>query len=650
VAGGLGPRALTPPWLWLCLAAITLLAALVRYWQLETLPFGYWYDEAHKSFVAYQIAHGEQFPLYVTDNQGIEAGYFWLLAAWFRLFGASFFGSRALSALIGVATVPLTFFAVRELYGRQRYAGALSLAAAAWLAVLLWHVHWSRLGLETISVPFFAAALVALLAYACRRSSPWLFAAAGAVLGLSQYTNPGARVLPLLALALWLLLAPGPWRRRLLLGAVLFGAALLVYAPLGLYFIRHPEWFLNRLGFTSAGARAGGLPFLLGSALRTAASLNFRGDVLPRHNLSLRPAFDPVSSVLMVLGLAAMLRRGNAGVHRAHLALLAAIAITLLPGMLSDGAPAFGRTVTATPLLVALPALGAVALCRWLGGRRAGIAVSAAAFLAAAGLNLTDYFNRYPRQPGLFDAFEAGQWQLLSAASAAPAGYLVAAESNLAHPALRLAQRLSPDHLRLINGQSCWAAPLETAAPTTLAVLDDWLPQAQVAFPQVPARAVLHEPEVYPYGWLLSLPAGTRGAQAGLPALARFGDSIELLSVSVGPGPYAAGSVVDLTLAWHALAPVPQSFTRFAHLASAGSPWLAGADAEPCQGWYPTTAWRPGDLVEERFTLALPADLPAGRYTLVAGLYAAATGERLPVAEGAVFDADRVRIGALIVE
>ncbi|MBI2976783.1 MAG: hypothetical protein HYY33_07510, partial [Chloroflexi bacterium] len=71
----------------LILTAVTLLAAVVRYSLLATLPPGYWFDEAHKSLVALQILRGERFPIYVTDFQGLEAGYFWLLAAWYRLWG-----------------------------------------------------------------------------------------------------------------------------------------------------------------------------------------------------------------------------------------------------------------------------------------------------------------------------------------------------------------------------------------------------------------------------------------------------------------------------------------------------------------------------------------------------------------------------------
>jgi hypothetical protein len=46
--------------------------------------------------------------------------------------------------------------------------------------------------------------------------------------------------------------------------------------------------------------------------------------------------------------------------------------------------------------------------------------------------------------------------------------------------------------------------------------------------------------------------------------------------------------------------------------------------------WRPTGDWQPGELLRSQHTLRLPATLLAGRYSLVAGLFDPATGERLP--------------------
>ena len=194
------------------LVGVVVIAAVVRLWNINQLPPGFWYDEANKSVVALQIARGQRFPIYVTDYQG-EAGYFWLLAAWFRVFGASFYGTRYVAAVLGTATIPLTYWAVSTHYRSQPNSRWLGLAAAGWLSFLLWHVLFSRLGLEIIAVPMFAIAMLGLMAKAWQRQKAWIFALAGAVLGLSLNINPAARVLPLQALLLPVLLlvrAPFP--------------------------------------------------------------------------------------------------------------------------------------------------------------------------------------------------------------------------------------------------------------------------------------------------------------------------------------------------------------------------------------------------------------------------------------------------------
>jgi hypothetical protein len=58
-------------------------------------------------------------------------------------------------------------------------------------------------------------------------------------------------------------------------------------------------------------------------------------------------------------------------------------------------------------------------------------------------------------------------------------------------------------------------------------------------------------------------------------------------------------------------------------------------DSIPGQGDYPTTGWAVGEVVADRYTVALQADAPPGDYVLEIGLYDATTGERLPVLDAA---------------
>ncbi len=644
------PRRATPS-LWLALAAVTLLAAGVRFWQLSALPPGYWYDEAHKSLVALEIARGEQAPVYVTDYQGLEAGFFWLLAGWFRLVGPSFFGARVLSATLGTLTIPLTFWTIQELYRTLPQARLLALLAAAWLSFLLWHVHWSRTGYETILVPMFAVALLGAMAWAWQRRTPAAFALAGVVLGLSQYTNPAARLLLVQALVTFFMLGRGNRRERLTFGAVFGAAALVVYLPLGLFFWRNPEWFVNRITFTSTGARAGGLPALLSNAAKTLWSINVRGDVMTRHNLSLRPALDPIASLCMAAAVPALWAwRAH---WRPHAALLTALGLSLVPMVFSDGAPGFGRTLGASPFIATLPALGLVYVMTKVPRPAWATALAVGCVALSAAFNVYDYFGRYPRQPGLFDAFEVGQWTLIDRtmlASQNGIGYLILNDAGLAHPGTRLARRLATGDLRALNGLSCLAYPAHATQATTIGVLAEWAPLVQAQFPTVPSDVVLHEPEVYPYAYLFHIAPGTASVAAGTPEVARLGENAALLAASLPSTAVAPGDTVSVALRWRALAPSAIPLNVFLHVGQPLAPPIAGADGEPCGGWYGLNQWHPNEIIEHQLSLTLPADIAPGTYPVFVGLYDWVTGQRLSVEQPGGLEPDQVLVGSLVVQ
>lgn len=634
------------------LLAATALAAGLRFWQLDSLPPGHWYDEAHKSLIAVYILRGQQAPVYITDGGSIEAGYSWLLAGWFALVGPTELGSRAFSALLGVLAVPLTFWGARVVYRDHPHANGIALVAAFGLAGLFWHIHWSRRGDEISLTPIASTLLLALLVLAWRRRAAWLFALAGAVLGLSQYIAPASRVLPLEALLVFFLFAERRLRPVLAFGLIFLAAALLAYAPLGLFFLENPDRFLWRLQTASDEARAGGLLFYLENALKVALMFNVAGDEMLRHNLPYRPALDVIGSAWMWLGLWAMTRQRE---HwRAHLAVLGALGVNVLTTVLSDGAPGFGRSLGAAPLLMMLLGVGV----RWAWARigqrpwaRTAIALS---LVASTGLTVYDYFWRYPQQPGLFDTFEIGLATLTRAATRAAqsggAGYLVLDRPSRAHPATRLAEALNPVGFRVVPAESgCVVYPAQTGTPTAIASLTNWLAPYQAQFPQATQTDVLHEPEVYPYGAILNIPVGQASTSGSAPALATLGDSFELLSLEVAVPSARPGETAALRLRWRARAETTTGYTVFVHLADSAQPFYAGADSEPCQAEYPTDRWQAGEIIEHDLALTLPAGLAPGRYDLLAGLYEWTTGARLPVTQAGATEPDRARAATVLI-
>lgn len=628
-------------WNWRALAGLALAmltAAGLRFWALDTLPPGHWYDEAHKSIIAVYILRGQQLPVYITDFGGIEAGFSWLLAGWYALFGPATQGGRALSALLGVLAVPLTGLAAWAVYPAHPQRTTLALAAAFALAGLFYHVLWSRSGYELVLVSVASAALLAVCAWAGRRRTAAAWALAGVLLGLSQYIAPAARVLPLQAVWVLALFASAPEGGRprrgwLALGAALAGAALAVYAPLGGFFWEHPERFFGRLQTASAEARAGGLAFLLDNVLKVALMFNFRGDALLRHNLSGRPMLDALASLWLWAGWLSLAR---ARAHwRGHAAVLGSLGINVLTTVLSDGAPGFGRSLGAAPMTAICVGLGVAWAWERAGLRWWARGLIAASLAASIALTARDYFLVYPRQPGLFDAYEVGLATLTRAATAAApqgAGYLMVDQASQFHPATRLAEALTPERFRVVPAWAdCLVYPARTTAPVVMAALAPLAARVREQYPAAAAAEVLHEPDVYLYGTVFTLPAGAVSVSGAGPAQAVFGQAIDLLAVTPAAGPHPAGAAVPVRLRWRAAAPIPARYTVFVHLTDPATPFLAGADGEPCQTEYPTDRWQTGEVIEHTLTLTLPAALAPGAYDLAVGLYDWTTGARLPL-------------------
>lgn len=89
---------------------------------------------------------------------------------------------------------------------------------------------------------------------------------------------------------------------------------------------------------------------------------------------------------------------------------------------------------------------------------------------------------------------------------------------------------------------------------------------------------------------------------------------------------------LKLTLFWQPLTTLPVDYTTFLHLRNRDGATVAQRDSQPLDGAYPTSYWQAGETIIDPMTLPLPDTLPAGSYTLVAGLYQLETMERLPVA------------------
>lgn len=294
--------------------------------------------------------------------------YYVLAWPWTQVTGTGEFGLRSLSALAGVATVPVAFLLGAELRGRA--TGILAAALVAVNPMLLWYSQEARayallMLLTSLSLLYFVRGLE----HGRRRDlTVW-----GLISGLALATHYFA-VFPIAAEAVWLLHRR---RREAIRGAAVVAAFGVALAPLAIRQMSygHAEWIAN---FT-LGHRLWevGVTFTVGEI----------GDIISRPERPLL-ALVPVAAVAISLGLLAL--RGGRAERRAARPMLAIVAATVgIPLFLAllDSGKDYVLARNLMPALLPLLVVVAIGLALPR-ARRAGLAVGAALIAYSLGFSV----------------------------------------------------------------------------------------------------------------------------------------------------------------------------------------------------------------------------------------------------------------------
>jgi mannosyltransferase len=187
---------------WWPLAALTLLAAVLRFATLGEQSF--WYDEA---FTPVHVLHGGLGATLHSVVHTENTPPLWYLIAWVdvRIFGDGAIALRFPSALAGVATVPVVWAICERLGGRSGAGRRAAVIAAAIVAVdplFVWYSQEARTyGLFVLLGALTMLGFVSVLE-APTRARLVAFALAGALALLTHYFA----IFLLVPMALWLLL------------------------------------------------------------------------------------------------------------------------------------------------------------------------------------------------------------------------------------------------------------------------------------------------------------------------------------------------------------------------------------------------------------------------------------------------------------
>lgn len=619
-------RFLHPPRAWLVVAALTALAAALRFWRLADLPPGFHVDEAFNVLDARAVLGGAR-PVFLPANAGREVLYTYLQAALMAVFGDALVVARAASALVGTLAVPAVWWAARAL----EPADAADVDRPAWvgaavMATTFWSLHFSRFGIRAILLaPLAALAIGAwartMAAHGPRRRRSWALGT-GALLGLAFYCHPAGR-------GLWLVpAAHGALRAARLrsgtplrdLGVALAGLAV-VGAPLAAWWVMNPGMATGHAAEVEILSQ--GLGALGRNALAVAGMFNVTGDAAPWRNLPGRPVFDPFVGIPFLVGLAVTCMGAVRGRDGSVLLLLWLIGMAA-PSVLADAAPNFSRAIGALPATCLVAAVGLDRLARLWPEPRATLLLMVALGLSGT-LTVRDYFGRWAGDPATPLAFDADVRDLALAADrlASEGDTVLLSPTTADHAVVRAVARSAPRGVDATRGLLLAPAADRRSAAVYLSA-----PRLPWEAAQMAALAGRNDPLLGP---LLRMPVAAgpsfdlfrtrlssapreRKTLAAWPELALVGVDV--------PSVARAGGTVTVTLLWRAAGPTDRPLTTAVHLVTADGKRIAQADGRPLGGSPPTDHLRAGELFTSDHALAIQADAPAGSAALSVGWYA----------------------------
>jgi len=158
------------------IALVLLVAGLTRMWKLTEFPVSLTMDEVAIGYGSYSLLQtgmderGNSWPLaFYSVGDYKPPVNFYILMPFIATLGLTEFAVRIPVALMSTASVGLFMLLIYQLNKRWTTVALSGL----WLAVLPWHIHYSRFGTEAITAMFFL--LIALTSYfqALKTKSVW---------------------------------------------------------------------------------------------------------------------------------------------------------------------------------------------------------------------------------------------------------------------------------------------------------------------------------------------------------------------------------------------------------------------------------------------------------------------------------------------
>lgn len=455
---------------------------------------------------------------------------------------------------------------------------------------------------------------------------------AGLWIGLLMYTYYSAIAWILYA---FLLMAAGLiWIPRFRRGITLtFGVTALLFLPMALYAYLHPQEVIQR-------------PAVVAVLDLQDIWTNFRlwgkawfGQIDPNNPYFMSgPAVPAVLALPFVIGLIVLPLHAR---KRDSLFIAGLALFSFIPSLISDEAPHFMRAIgLSVPVAFFIGAgLWKITLLirRWTRGPLMLISMCPSVVLAGmAGLGAYRYIRyAWVSHPQVFIMMEqhvneSANWIKTHVSPDTPVYFSPFA---LSHPVVAFRRAdLAPRPVGAFDSHLCLVVPERPAVYVSVTLYEPDFQQKLSRWAET--SVLLQDPGASPprYTVLRTVPKPEFLQNPGV-VRAVFGEQVEVRLLEPIPAAVSAGETLSVPLALRALQPLDRAYSLFVHLYGdptpyEGGPLWAQTDGPPCEP-YPSLLWRTEEWVLNTFSLALPADLPSGRYQIGLGIYDSATGVRL---------------------
>jgi len=359
---------------------LILTAAWFRLYRLagpEQTPPGLFSDEAMNGLDVLESIETGHMKIFYERNVGREGLFINIQGLFVRALDTyDPWVLRFPSAIFGILTVLLFYFLLLELFYKTPRRHLIAFYSAFLMAILPWHITFSRIGFRAILAPLLLILTVTLLFKALRKIKEnkkylSLFFAAGLIYGLGFHTYIAYRITPLIIISIfwaYTYFYKIPWKNLTKQIIAFSSGAILTILPIALYFVNNPEYFFKRIGEVTIFQDPNWAWLMIKNFCLQISMIFFSGDKVPRFNYGQMPELTPLMTIFTIIALIYFFNKktlktakliNETEIKLAFILSFIWVFIAMLPAVLSDqDMPHSLRSILTIPPILIITGVG----------------------------------------------------------------------------------------------------------------------------------------------------------------------------------------------------------------------------------------------------------------------------------------------------